>query len=77
MRVTLIYLAAGNSRRFGESIRLLKEKKHLMPEEVPENKLLFSIEGKPMYLHLLERLVKLCNRHASWEVLVVTQYEEI
>ena len=77
MRVALIYLAAGNSRRFGESIRILKEKKHLIPENLPENKLLFSIEGKPMYLHLLERLVKICNHHASWEVLVVTQYEEI
>ena len=77
MRVALIYRAAGNSRRFGESIRILKEKKHLIPENLPENKLLFSIEGKPMYLHLLERLVKICNHHASWEVLVVTQYEEI
>ena len=77
MRVTLIYLAAGNSRRFGESIRLLKEKKHLMPENLPENKLLFSIEGKPMYLHLLKRLIRICSRHSEWEVLVVTQYPEI
>ena len=77
MRVTLIYLAAGNSRRFGESIRLLKEKKHLIPEKLPENKLLFSIEGKPMYLHLLKRLIRICSRHSQWEVLVVTQYSEI
>lgn len=77
MRVTLIYLAAGNSRRFGESIRLLKEKKHLISEEMPENKLLFSIEGKAMYLHLLERLVRISNRHSRWEVLLVTQYPEI
>lgn len=77
MNVTLIYLAAGNSRRFGESIRLLKEKKHLISEEVPENKLLFSIGGKPMYLHLLKRLVRICRRHSKWEVLVVTQYPEI
>lgn len=77
MRVTLIYLAAGNSRRFGESIRLLKEKKHLIPENLPENKLLFSIKGKPMYLHLLERLIRICDRHSKWEVLLVTQYPEI
>ena len=59
MKVCLIYLAAGNSRRFGS------------------NKLLYELDGKAMYLHLLERLVRICSRHADWEVLVVTQYEEI
>ena len=60
MRVALIYLAAGNSRRFGKG-----------------NKLLWPIEGKRMYLHLLERLKRIENRHSEWELLVVTQYPEI
>ncbi|WP_148409736.1 nucleotidyltransferase family protein [Murimonas intestini] len=59
MKVTLIYLAAGNSRRFGL------------------NKLLYPIEGRAMYRHLLERLASICERHEGWEVLAVTQYEEI
>ena len=60
MRVALIYLAAGNSRRFGKG-----------------NKLLWPIEGKRMYLHLLERLERIEKRHFEWELLVVTQYPEI
>ncbi len=59
MKVQLIYLAAGNSRRFGA------------------NKLLYELEGRPLYLHLLERLIRICKRHASWRILVVTQYDEI
>lgn len=59
MKVKLIYLAAGNSRRFGR------------------NKLLYEWDGKEMYRHLLERLVRICKRHEEWEVIVVTQYEEI
>lgn len=55
----LIYLAAGNSRRFGG------------------NKLLYELDGMPLYRHLLERLIRVCERHASWEILVVTQYEVI
>ena len=35
MRVTILYLAAGNSRRFGE------------------NKLLYPLDGKAVYRHLL------------------------
>ncbi len=59
MRVSIIYLAAGNSRRFGK------------------NKLLHEIEGKAMYLHLLNRLRKIVARHKDWELLVVSQYPEI
>lgn len=59
MKVRLIYLAAGNSRRFGS------------------NKLLYELDGKPLYLHLLERLIRLCVHHADWEVIAVTQYPQI
>ncbi len=59
MKLRLIYLAAGNSRRFGS------------------NKLLYELEGKPLYRHLLDRLVRICTRHQEWEVVVVTQYPEI
>ena len=59
MKVCLIYLAAGNSRRFGS------------------NKLLYELEGRPLYRHLLDRLVSLSRQHADWEVIVVTQYPQI
>ena len=39
MRIALIMLAAGNSRRFGG------------------NKLLYEIDGNPMYRYILERLM--------------------
>ena len=39
MKISLIMLAAGNSRRFGS------------------NKLLYEIDGKPMYRHILEKLM--------------------
>lgn len=76
MKIALIMLAAGNSRRFGS------------------NKLLYEIEGKPMYLHVLEKLESLCRRQEKctanaeepWDrfplqpeltLTVVTQYKEI
>lgn len=59
MRVNLIYMAAGNSRRFGS------------------NKLLYELDGKPMYRHLLERLFRICGRHDGWRVFVVSQYGEL
>lgn len=55
----MIYMAAGNSRRFGT------------------NKLFYPIDGHPMYRHLLDRLVHICEIESEWEVLVVTQYKEI
>lgn len=58
-RTALIYLAAGNGRRFGK------------------NKLLHEVEGRPMYLHLLERLMEIADGDQAYELLVVTQYREI
>lgn len=61
MKIAFIYLAAGNSRRFGS------------------NKLLFEFNGKQLYLHLLERLERICRQEEAWEseIIVVTQYKEI
>lgn len=59
MKINIIYLASGNSRRFGS------------------NKLLYSFLGKPMYQHLLEKLVHICNRHPDWQIIVVSQHKEI
>ena len=79
MRIALIMLAAGNSRRFGG------------------NKLLYEIDGNPMYRYILERLIavagargqgkevsscvletgSLKNIKQEMTVTVVTQYEEI
>ena len=55
----MIYMAAGNSRRFGS------------------NKLFYPIDGKPMYRHALERLAAICERHSDWEIVLVSQYEEL
>lgn len=57
--LSLIMLAAGNSRRFGS------------------NKLLYEIDGVPMYLRTLEKLQKAAKRFKSCGIIVVTQYEEI
>ena len=39
------------------------------------NKLLYEIDGKPMYQHILEKLMTVANTLES--ITVVTQYEEI
>ena len=41
------------------------------------NKLLYEIEGKPMYLLTLEKLKKASEKIPESEITVVTQYEEI
>ncbi|XCP85297.1 nucleotidyltransferase family protein [Roseburia hominis] len=74
MRVELIYLAAGNSRRFKRVEMTDRETGETVSDT---NKLLYEVEGKPMYLHLLERLLHICERHSGWEVLVVTQHQKI
>ena len=58
--IHVIYMAAGNSRRFGS------------------NKLLYLYEGKPLYRHGLELLLKLKQKMGEkLTVTVVTQYAEI
>ena len=58
--IHVIYMAAGNSRRFGS------------------NKLLYVYEGKPLYRHGLDLLLKLKQElGAELTVTVVTQYPEI
>ena len=42
-----------------------------------ENKLLYEIEGKPMYRFLTERLLHLQKKKKLQTLIVVTQYEEI
>ena len=64
--IHIIYMAAGNSRRFGS------------------NKLLYELDGKPMYRHLLERLIEIKDRYNKFksdspviDITVVTRYREI
>ena len=40
-------------------------------------KLLYQWNGKPMYLHLLERLMEIADADDRYELLAVTRYEEI
>lgn len=42
-----------------------------------ENKLLYPLLGKPMYLHLLERLQRLQQMNQAQSLVAVTQYEEV
>ena len=64
--IHMIYMAAGNSRRFGS------------------NKLFYELDGKPMYRHLLERLIEIKDRYNKLksdspviDITVVTRYREI
>lgn len=62
MKIDLILLAAGNSRRFGT------------------NKLLFDWQGKPLYRHMLYRLIQVAKAGeggVDFRIWVVTQYQEI
>ena len=65
MKLALIMLAAGNSRRFHS------------------NKLLYRIEGAPMYRRILDKLLKVKKRleeersGLAVSITIVTQYEEI
>ncbi|MGN1014569.1 MAG: NTP transferase domain-containing protein [Butyricicoccus sp.] len=55
----ILYLASGNSRRFGS------------------NKLLYPLQGKPMYRYGLEMLHQLVQSRTDCTLTVVSQYEEI
>lgn len=57
--IFIIYMAAGNSRRFGS------------------NKLLYYVEGKPMYRHGLDRVLSVIEGREDCACLVISQYEEI
>ena len=67
--IHIIYMAAGNSRRF------------------ESNKLFYELDGKPMYRHLLERLIEIKDRYNKLknaesnnpviDITVVTRYREI
>lgn len=64
--IHIIYMAAGNSRRFGS------------------NKLFYELDGKPMYRHLLERLIEIKDRYnklksdsPAIDITVVTRYRKI
>ena len=59
--IHIIYMAAGNSRRFGK-----------------ENKLLQNWQGKPLYLHTFEKLLRIREKDPqNISLTVVTQYPEI
>lgn len=55
MKINLILLAAGNSRRFNG------------------NKLLYKIDGQPMYKHILNKVIDINFN----KIVLVTQYEKI
>ena len=59
-KIAVIYLASGNSKRFGQ-----------------ENKLLKMIGTKPMYRYGLDWLINLCKDEKGYEIIVVTQHQEI
>ena len=56
MKIKLIYLAAGNSRRFNSQRMQNTEP----PQSEAENKLLYLLDEKPMFRYLFDRLVKVC-----------------
>lgn len=75
MKVRIVYLAAGNSRRFCNYEGEQDEPKRA-------NKLLYLLEDregvkKPLYQHLLKSLVRIAGRYPQWELCVVSQYEEL
>ena len=62
MKIDIVLMASGDSRRFGRI-----------------NKLLYPVEGKPLFLHSLEKAVRLREREAQniGRIAVVSKYEEI
>lgn len=64
MRISLIYMAAGNSRRFAK-------------DGAWENKLLYPLNNKALYRHLLERLIRVVSEDEMLNLIVVSQYPEL
>lgn len=62
MRKHICYLASGAGRRFGES---------------GENKLLYPLAGKALYLHGLERLADIVEKRDDCTLTVISRYGEI
>lgn len=62
MHKHICYLASGAGRRFGES---------------EENKLLYPLEGKALYLHGLERLTEIVAKREDCTLTVISRYDEI
>ncbi|MDE6892050.1 MAG: NTP transferase domain-containing protein, partial [Lachnospiraceae bacterium] len=56
MKIRMIYLAAGNSRRFGS------------------NKLLYKIDGKPLFSYGLDVLIKVLEEREDTSLTVVTNF---
>lgn len=73
MKIKLIYLAAGNSRRFN-SQRMPKYRTATIRSR---EQTAYLLDEKPMFRYLFDRLLKVCQRHPEWEMIVVTQYPEI
>ena len=59
MKIRMIYLAAGNSRRFGS------------------NKLLYKIDGKPLFSYGLDVLIKVLEEREDTSLTVVTNFAEV
>ena len=79
MKVAVIYMAAGNSRRFAmaKQKRSGQRNEGLYPGNEEKNKLLQKLEGKPLYLYGLETLAALRERHNEAEIFVITRFQEI
>lgn len=69
MRIPVIYMAAGNGRRFADETEKRSGRR--------ENKLLRPYKGKPLYRHGLERLAELKEEGLKLEIYLVSQYREL
>lgn len=92
MNCAVIYMAAGNSRRFSAGMKAEKrersssrDRKERVPKQDREkpqtplegNKLLHPLEGNPLYRHGLDVAREVVERHRGSALLVITQYPEI
>ncbi len=73
MKIKLIYLAAGNSRRFNSQGCKIQNRHN---QKQRTNCFICWMKADVPH-YLFDRLVKVCQRHPEWEMIVVTQYPEI